>query len=84
MSDKMLPELFHVIADPGSARARRLVMELALERRVRFRNLAYEEVRADFTARGGVTTPALWDGERLTQGPDDVAAALTALSQSPR
>ena len=83
-SEAKIPELFHVISDPGSARARRLVVELALEEAVRFRNLAYDEVRADFTARGGVTTPALWDGERLTQGDDAVAAALAALSRSRR
>jgi hypothetical protein len=69
-------ELFYEIADAASAEARKLV--LASERRddVRFRNLYYPEVRADFIARGGVRPPALWDGRELHQGLDAIRALL--------
>ena len=73
-------ELFHVIADAGSAAARLRVVELGLEERVRFRNLVYEEVAADFAARGGSTTPALWDGATLVAGEAEVIAALERLA----
>ncbi len=73
-------ELFHRIADPGSARARRFAVDYGLESRIRFRNLHYEEVEADFRARGGETTPALWDGERLTQGAEAVLSRLQQLT----
>ncbi len=72
-------ELFHEVADPGSAAARRRVVELGLEGRIRFRNIVYEEVRADFEARGGRKLPALWDGETLHEGADVVRARLEAL-----
>ncbi|XXF77627.1 hypothetical protein P2318_31925 [Myxococcaceae bacterium GXIMD 01537] len=72
-------ELFHRIADPPSARARRYVADFALEDRVRFRNLTYPEVEADFLRLGGHTTPALWDGERLHQGAEAVLARLQAV-----
>lgn len=71
-------ELFHRIADPGSARVRRFVVERELETAVQFRNLAYPEAEADFTARGGKSTPALWDGQQLFQGADAVLARLAA------
>jgi hypothetical protein len=70
-------ELFHQIADAGSARVRRYVVERELETQVRFRNLTYPEVQADFSARGGTTTPAVWDGERLYQGAEAAIARLT-------
>lgn len=69
-------ELFHRIADPPSAAARRYVVDFALEDRVRFRNLTYPEVEQDFVARGGHTSPALWDGEQLHQGAEAVLARL--------
>jgi hypothetical protein len=72
-------ELFHVIAHAPSARARRYVVDFALEDRVRFRNLTYPEVEADFTARGGHTPPALWDGTHLHQGAEAVLARLQAV-----
>lgn len=72
-------ELFHAIADPGSAAARKRVVELGLEARVRFRNVIYDEVRHDFDARGGRNLPALWDGETLHEGAEAVIAALESL-----
>ena len=71
-------ELFHLISDPPSAKARLYVVDHALEDRVRFRNLTYPEVEADFRARGGHSTPALWDGTELHQGAEAVVARLQA------
>ncbi len=71
-------ELFHAISDPGSARVRQHVVEHELGDVVRFRNVHYDEVRADLAARGGAATPALWDGERLFTGADVVLARLAA------
>lgn len=79
MADEAGPfELFHAIADEGSARARRYVLEHDLKDAVRFRNTSYPEVVADLTARGGKDAPALWDGERLFQGVDAIIARLDA------
>ena len=71
-------ELFHLISDPPSAQARLYVVDHALEDRVRFRNLTYPEVQEDFRARGGLTSPALWDGHTLHQGAEAVVARLMA------
>jgi hypothetical protein len=71
-------ELFHATNEVASAAARRRVTELGLE--VRFRNIFYPEVQADFAARGGTTLPALWDGQKLIQGEGEVLAALEALA----
>ncbi len=73
-------EVFHAIADPGSARVRRYVTEHDLLSTLRYRNVVYPEVLADLTARGGTaeSTPALWDGERLFVGADAVIARLVA------
>jgi hypothetical protein len=71
-------ELFHRISDPGSAQVRRFVSDHELLRTVRFRNLVYPEVKADFDARGGQTAPALWDGQVLHQGAEAVIARLKA------
>ncbi|RKH49196.1 hypothetical protein [Corallococcus llansteffanensis] len=81
MSPPVTPllELFHRIADPPSATARLFVTDHALEDRVRFRNVAFEEAEADWRARGGHTTPALWDGTRLHQGAEAVVARLLAV-----
>ena len=76
-------ELFHRIADSGSAQARRFVTEQGLLERVRFRNLAYSEVEADLRARGGTTAPALWNGTDLFEGAPAVLAALEALRTDP-
>ena len=75
----MKPELFHATNDSASATARRRVVELGIEHRVRFRNIFYPEVQADFTARGGRMLPALWTGETLIEGESQVVAALEAL-----
>ena len=74
-----LPELFYEIAHAGSASARRLVVERDLLDKVRFRNLTYPEVRADFEARGGKALPALWDGARLWEGEEAVLEVLRRL-----
>ena len=71
-------ELFHAIADPGSARVRKYVVDHDLAEAVRFRNVTYEEVQRDLTARGGAAAPALWDGERLFAGADAIIARLVA------
>jgi hypothetical protein len=76
----MQVELFHSVAEPGSARARKLVIELGLEALVRFRNVVYPEVAADLRRHGGAETPALWDGNRLTSGAEAVAAQLERLA----
>lgn len=72
-------ELFHSLAEEGSAAVRRLVVERGLEERVRFRNVVYPEVSADLAAHGGGATPALWDGESLLEGTAAVTAALREL-----
>ena len=69
-------ELFYEIADAASAEARKLVMASGRKDEVKFRNLYYPEVRADFTARGGTRPPALWDGRELHQGLDAIRAVL--------
>src|SRR5204862_47243 len=73
---RMSLELFHAIGDAGSAAARREVVALGLD--VRLRNVFYEEVQADFAARGGKRLPALWNGARLVEGEAEVIAALRA------
>ncbi len=72
-------ELFHQIADPGSARVRKLISERELTADVKFRNVAFDEPLAKLKAVGGDgAVPALWDGERLFVGADAVIARLLA------
>jgi hypothetical protein len=71
-------ELFHATNQIASAAARKRIVELHLK--VRFRNIFYPEVQADFTARGGRELPALWDGERLISGEQAVLAAIESYS----
>ncbi|GMU61898.1 MAG: hypothetical protein AMXMBFR34_36610 [Myxococcaceae bacterium] len=71
-------ELFHAIADEGSARVRRYVTEHELLPVLRLRNVTYPEVLADLLARGGKDVPALWDGARLFLGADAIIARLSA------
>ena len=71
-------ELFHRLSEPESASARRLVLALALEARVSFRNVAFDAHRDALAALGGAITPALWDGARLHVGLDAVRAALAS------
>lgn len=70
-------ELFHRLAEPRSAEARRLVSALGLLEAVAFRNVAFDSHRDALAARGGGPTPALWDGARLHEGLDAVRAALS-------
>jgi hypothetical protein len=72
-------ELFHATNDEASAEARRFVVEHDLLEKLRFRNVFYDEVRADLTARGGHDAPAIWDGEKLYEGRDAVMAFLGGL-----
>ena len=76
------PELFHRIAEPGSAAARRRVGELGLGERVAFRNVEFDSHRDALRARGGAETPALWDGAALHRGERAVIEALEALARS--
>jgi hypothetical protein len=72
-------ELFHATNEESSAAARKLITERGLLDRIRFRNVFYDEVQADFTARGGTKLPALWDGVKLIEGEQAVLAAIEAL-----
>lgn len=73
-------ELFHAISDASSARVRKYVVDHELTEAIRFRNVTYEEVKRDLSARGGTKAPALWDGERLIEGADAIIARLVAHS----
>jgi hypothetical protein len=72
-------ELFHAIADAGSAEARRRVTALGLERRIIFRNVAFETHSQTLKDRGGGEVPALWDGSTLRSGVAPVLAGLELL-----
>lgn len=78
MEPAPLFELFHAISDEGSARVRKFLVDRELTENVRFRNVVYPEVSADLAARGGSTTPALWDGQTLFTGADAVIARIAA------
>lgn len=71
-------ELFHAIADEGSAKVRRAVVEWGLGEAIRMRNVTYPEVLADLTARGGAEAPALWDGSKLFFGAEAILSRLAA------
>ena len=71
-------ELFHRIGDASSARVRKYVTENELFDIVRFRNLTYPEVEADFVRLGGTEAPALWTGQVLISGAEKIVAALSA------
>ncbi|WP_242343029.1 hypothetical protein [Anaeromyxobacter terrae] len=73
------PELFHRIAEPDSAAARRLVVALGLEGAIELRNVAFDSHRDALAGHGGGATPALWDGARLHVGLAAVRAALEAM-----
>lgn len=74
----MTLELFHRLAEPGSAAARLLARDLGLLDAIAFRNVGFESHAAALAAHGGGRTPALWDGATLHEGPQAVRAALTA------
>jgi hypothetical protein len=69
-------ELFHRLAEPESAAARKLVRDVGLLDAVLFRNVAFDSYRSALAARGGGRTPALWDGARLHEGVAAIRAAL--------
>ncbi len=71
-------ELFHAIGDDSSAKVRRFVVDRELGAFLRFRNVTYDEVKADLAAHGGSATPALWDGVQLVTGADAIIARLLA------
>jgi hypothetical protein len=77
------PELFHRIAEPASADARRRLVERGLVGRVELRNVEFETHAQALRARGGGATPALWDGARLHEGREAVLAALERLAAAP-
>lgn len=74
----MALELFHRLAEPDSAAARKLVADLGLLEAVAFRNVLFDSHRAALAGHGGGPTPALWDGARLHEGIDAIRAALVA------
>lgn len=72
-------ELFHRIADAGSAKVRRFVSDRELVEVVRFRNVDFDEHLEKLKGRGGEgTVPALWDGTVLHVGADAAIARLAA------
>lgn len=72
----MTLELFHRLAEPDSAAARREVLALGLKERVDFRNVEFDSHARALADRGGGATPALWDGAALHVGLDAVRDAL--------
>lgn len=71
-------KLFHRLAEPESAAARRLVRDLGLLERVALGNVTFDSHREALAALGGSRTPALWDGVTLHEGLEAVRAALEA------
>jgi len=67
--------LYHRLADPESASVRARIVELGLKPRVDFQNVETEGADA-FAALGGRRVPALWDGERLYEGPGAIHLAI--------
>jgi hypothetical protein len=59
---------------------RAYVVDHLLEECVDFRNVHFDSHRRDWAGRGGVTVPALWDGERLYQGAEASIARLQTLT----
>jgi len=70
--------LYHRVADAESAAVRRWIVERGLKPRIDFQNVDTEGAQA-FAAHGGARVPALWDGQRLHEGPDAVRLALGAI-----
>ena len=74
-------QLFHLIADGACGRVRARVVALGLEAPVSFRNVHFDQAKADFERLGGTTVPALWDGETLHSGEEATLAALERLAR---
>jgi len=72
-------QLFHELAHPPSAKVRRYIVDQALEDQVQFRNVSFEEARAELQRLGGESVPALWDGQRLYQGAELILIRLSQL-----
>ena len=51
-------QLFHLIADAACGRVRRRIVELGVESVVSFRNVHFDQARADFAQLGGEAVPA--------------------------
>jgi hypothetical protein len=81
MSTSRRAELFHRIAEGDSADARLRIAELGILGKVDLRNVDFESHRVALAARGGESTPALWDGTRLHVGREAVRAALERLAE---
>lgn len=73
--------LYHRLADPGSAAIRQKIVEAGLKPLIDFQNVE-TDAADEFAARGGRDVPALWDGQRLHQGPYRVRLALGAIIAS--
>jgi hypothetical protein len=73
-------ELFHLLADPASARVRKEVEARRLLDRCSFRNVHFESHRAALDAVGGGEVPAIHDGARLHVGVEACLAWLRSLS----
>lgn len=72
-------ELFHLIAEPESAKVRRFASERGLMERLRLRNVHFPEAEQALATLGGSRTPALFDGARLFEGAEQVLARLAEL-----
>lgn len=72
-------ELFHAIADRGSAKVRRYIVDQSLEGLITFRNVAFDEAQAALAAHGPGDVPALWDGRELHQGAERIITRLSQL-----
>lgn len=73
-------ELFHLVADPASARVRKRMTGLGLESRISFRNVHFETHRDALAALGGGEVPALWDGAQLVAGEGACVSFLERLA----
>ena len=77
-------ELFHRITDVASARVRRLIVELELKEEIDFRNIdVSESAQKDFLGRGGRQIPALWTGEEMIQGAEEIEKYLKLAVEEP-
>lgn len=72
-------ELFHQIANSGSAQVRRYLTEHGLAGEVKFKNIDFGQHLETLKGRGGDgRVPALWDGAVLHVGAEAIIARLKA------